>query len=381
MNKLLFVLCVISLFSMLFADVGEEVSALFTMDTAEPVVDVLYPDGGETLLANQETIVSWTASDGHLTGSTITVKFSPDNGSYWQTLSGSESNDGSYLWSVTNVSTTEALIKIMATDDFGNFADDISASVFNIEFESSYGVSTIFGMDTVDPTLDLTSPDGGEEWYIDDYHDILWSASDNHFPVTPINIQFSATGDNYTTVSEFEDNDGVYNWQIPAIQTENGRVKILVADTFGNSVEDFSASVFTISYVPPAAPTNVTVDTSNEIDAIITWAEVDTTIYGTNIDVDGYIVLYNETPYEEDNYYYFLGATSNLTLTHQRVAEFRDQMFYKVVAYKDYRGNISRYLASLSKKSNTKMDSRFHGKDNVVTWLSLKDNLKEVNFK
>ncbi|MCD4817774.1 MAG: hypothetical protein K8S23_03680 [Candidatus Cloacimonetes bacterium] len=326
MNRFIFVLCFILMFTMLSSDVGEGITALFTLDTAEPIVDVLYPDGGETLLAFQETNVSWTATDGHLTGNTITVKSSMNNGSSWQTLASSESNDGSYTWTVPYAYTQNALIKIMATDDFGNSANDVSDNVFTIEFESSYGVSAIFGMDTVDPTLDLTSPDGGEEWYIDDFHDILWTAYDNHFPVAPINIQFLSSGDNYSAVSEFEDNDGVYNWQIPAIQTENGKIKILISDTFGNSVEDFSSTIFSISYVPPKPPANVAINTSNGIDAVLTWDAVTQTINNTPITPDGYIILYNEVPAEEENedFYYFLGATSNLTLTHHRVAEFRE---------------------------------------------------------
>jgi len=89
---------------------------------------------------------------------------------------------------------------------------------------------------------------------------------------------------------------------------------------------------------------------------VISWTDVDTTIFGTPITVDGYIVLYNETAYEDSmQCYYFLGATDSTTITytHFRVAEFRDQMFYKVVAYKDYRGNISNILAEISKQNNT----------------------------
>ncbi len=68
------------------------------------------------------------------------------------------------------------------------------------------------------------------------------------------------------------------------------------------------------------------------------------------------------------NYYYFLGATNSgvLTYTHQRVAEFREQMYYKVVAYKDYRGNMKNMLAELAA----------HADKNALTWKEVKGRLQ-----
>ncbi|MEA1972162.1 MAG: hypothetical protein U9N34_02555 [Candidatus Cloacimonadota bacterium] len=373
MSKLLFVLCSILMFTMLSADIGEEVSALFTMDTADPVVNVLNPNGGETLLSNQQTAISWTAVDGHLTGNTINIKFSPNNGSNYQTISIGESNDGNYNWTVPVAYTEFVLMKISATDDFGNYAEDISDAVFSIMWQANFGVSSIFAMDTADPTLDLTSPNGGEEWYIGSTHDILWSASDNNLPANPIIIEFSTSGANYETLSENEFNDGIYAWDIPITTTEQGRIKIIVADTFGNLVEDISSSTFIIGYVPPQAPQNVTVDVSNGIDAVISWNAVTQNTEGEEVIPDGYIVLYNEVPTEEENedFYYFLGATSNLTMTHFRVAEFREQQFYMVVAYIDHNGRSERIITNYElRMKNSK------NKDSKVSWAELKKELK-----
>jgi hypothetical protein len=80
------------------------------------------------------------------------------------------------------------------------------------------------------------------------------------------------------------------------------------------------------------------------IDAVITWQPVTQNIYHSPLTPDGYIVLYNETPYEDDQYYYFLGRSYTTTYTHQDVAEFRDQMFYKVLAYKNYRGDVDNII-------------------------------------
>jgi len=100
MRKVLFILSFIFLFTMLNAAIGIEDSAIFTVDTADPIVNVLYPNGGETLISNQQTAISWSATDSHLTGNTIEIKFSLDNGENYQTLTSGENNDGSYTWTV-----------------------------------------------------------------------------------------------------------------------------------------------------------------------------------------------------------------------------------------------------------------------------------------
>jgi hypothetical protein len=86
------------------------------------------------------------------------------------------------------------------------------------------------------------------------------------------------------------------------------------------------------------------VNTSNGLDAVITWQPVTQNIYNSPLTPDGYIVLYNESPYEDDQFYYFLGRSYTTTYTHHDVAEFRNQMFYKVLAYKNYRGDVDNVI-------------------------------------
>jgi len=225
----------------------------------------------------------------------------------------------------------------------------VPLAIFALTGEGTSGSST---MDTVDPDVTVNYPNGGEELYIGDSADITWSATDFGLSANTIKIFYSAdNGNNYEVLDSLETNDDIYNWPLPSIICYNNLIKIFAEDNFGNIGSDSSNAAFSITYVPPAPPENVTVDLSNEIDAVISWTEVNTTIFGNPIAVDGYIVLYNETAYEDSlQCYYFLGATnsSTATYTHYRVAEFRDQMFYKVVAYKDYRGNITEILASLN---------------------------------
>ncbi len=118
-------------------------------------------------------------------------------------------------------------------------------------------------------------------------------------------------------------------------------------------------------YVPPAAVESPTVEIVGN-NAVISWEPVTETIYGNHITPDGYIVLYNETPYEEENYYYFLNFVAQTSYTHTYVALFRESMFYKIVAVKFYRDAEREALAGL------------RGKEGQITWQELKESLSGI---
>lgn len=212
-------------------------------------------------------------------------------------------------------------------------------------------------MDTVSPEVMVTYPNGGENLYIGSSIDITWSASDFSLSPNPIYIYHRLTnGSEYNLLFDAELNDGICNWLLPSSVSEQNLIKIIAQDQFGNASADSSDAVFSISYVPPATPESLTIDTSNGIDAILNWAAVDTTIFGSPITVDGYFVLYNESAYEDSlQCYYFLAFTTETTYTHQHVAEFREQMYYQVIAYKDYDRKITDFLAEIKEKPAPKL--------------------------
>ena|GEM_PF-6024939 len=120
-------------------------------------------------------------------------------------------------------------------------------------------------------------------------------------------------------------------------------------------------------YVPPAAVEGLAVSIEGD-DAQLIWEPVTETIYGTPIEPDGYIVLYNETPYEDEHFYYFLAYVPESNHVHSNVALFREHMFYRIVAVKFYRGEEVAWLRSLNSERDRKM-----------TWGEVKaelDNLK-----
>lgn len=115
-------------------------------------------------------------------------------------------------------------------------------------------------------------------------------------------------------------------------------------------------------YVPPAAVEGLEVSVIGD-DAHLSWLPVTTTIYDTPIDPDGYIVLYNETPYEDEHFYYFLTFVTGTNFVHTFVAQYRQQMFYRIVAVKNYREAEIAYLMSLNESRDR------------LTWGAVMDKL------
>ena len=231
---------------------------------------------------------------------------------------------------------------------------------------SSSGPVTI---DTVDPEVELHTPNGGESWYFGDTQNIQWNASDDFLQTEAILLEVSYSGNqNFETLQENYQNSGTYAWLFPEIESSNCYIQITATDMLGNSTTVYSARSFSLGYVPPQAPSGVEVDVSNGVDAILSWNPVTETIYNTPIIPDGYIILYNETPYEDDeNRYYFLGFSPTPNYTHQHVATFRDVYYYSVKSYKNFSARQLALLDQLSAKNSSK----------PLTWGQVKSQLQK----
>jgi hypothetical protein len=112
---------------------GEDVSdAVFTIaDNTGPIVDVLTPDGGEFVDVWSDYDITWTATDPSGVDS-VTILFSINGGDTYDLIASEEDNDGTYSWSVPNVLTDSALVKIIAYDGMVQAGEAVSDSLFVI---------------------------------------------------------------------------------------------------------------------------------------------------------------------------------------------------------------------------------------------------------
>jgi cytochrome c553 len=101
------------------------------LDINAPDVVVLVPNGGESYVANVNDTVQWTASD---TGgiAAIDLYISLDNGATFKPIELGLANTGSYDWFPANRPTTQAILRVVATDNSFNKGQDDSNAVFTI---------------------------------------------------------------------------------------------------------------------------------------------------------------------------------------------------------------------------------------------------------
>jgi len=106
-------------------------SASVAIDNTDPLVAVTAPNGGESWYRGTTQNITWTASDASGVAG-IALEYSTNNGGTWTSIATGEANDGAYAWTVPAVATTQALVRLTATDAHGNAASDESDAVFTI---------------------------------------------------------------------------------------------------------------------------------------------------------------------------------------------------------------------------------------------------------
>jgi len=101
-------------------------------DTTPPSVTVITPNGGEILVGNAASTVTWTATD---TGgiAVVDIYLSVDDGSSYQPIALGLTNTGTYTWYVPNRPTLTAYVRVVATDNAFNTGHDESDNHIIVE--------------------------------------------------------------------------------------------------------------------------------------------------------------------------------------------------------------------------------------------------------
>lgn len=223
------------------ANITDRSDTTFTIST----LYLKSPNGGESFSVNTQQTITWSA---HSSVNTVTLEYTTNNGSSWNTISGSvTASDQSYTWTIPNGVTNQALIRIIDNDN--TTVSDQSDNTFSIG------------------SMALTSPNGGERWQVGSTHQITWN---NISSVLQVNIEYSS--DNGTSWTSIANNVNAaletYDWTIPNNLTSSALVRIV--DVNDATVRDESDAVFTI------ADLNVTAPNGNEAIKVggtyaITW--------------------------------------------------------------------------------------------------------------
>ena len=188
------------------------------------IINVTVPNGQEYWLIGRNYVITWEDNTGdnfsvELYRSGIFVGFI-DN----------EVNITTENWNIRDTIQpgTDYRIKITSLSD--NTVSDFSDSTFTIAL----------------PQIDVTDPNGGEEWRLGTTYAITWTdvISEN------VSIELYKADTSYYVISNTTSSDGTFNWKIPLEIEEGADYKLLVRSTSNLNVVDFSDNVFTILAVP-----------------------------------------------------------------------------------------------------------------------------------
>jgi hypothetical protein len=181
------------------------------------------PNGGELLVVGENHEIKWIST----AISNISIEFSIDGGANWNTVVESYPADSSkYLWDpIPNFTSETALIRIADVSD--ESISDVSDDVFTI---------------SIPKEINVTAPNGGENWVGNTAQTITWFSSE----VSDVKIEYTLNnGVTWVTLVESTPSDGFFTWDpVPNTPSTNARVRITNVD--GGFPSDESNSVFSI---------------------------------------------------------------------------------------------------------------------------------------
>ena len=192
---------------------------IITNKPAGPYVIVISPGGGERLLPGKDYEIKWESYSSVLK---VKIEYSVNNGSTWSTVAESTDSDGSYIWNVPDVMSSNCLIKISDISD--SLIKDVSDNVF-----------------AIGKTITVISPNGGEKLASKGSKDISWTSEG----VVNVKIEYSTdTGSTWSIITESAQSNGTYTWQLPDLVSSTCLIKI--TDNEDADVNDISNKTFSI---------------------------------------------------------------------------------------------------------------------------------------
>jgi hypothetical protein len=101
--------------------------------------------------------------------------------------------------------------------------------------------------DTLDPTVTVTVPNGGEEWTVGEMHEITWIAEDD-MGISSDSLFYSIdNGGNWECIACHPGDPESHEWTIPHTPSAECLVRVVVYDGGDNSAVDESDAVFAIA--------------------------------------------------------------------------------------------------------------------------------------
>ncbi len=220
----------------------DESNATFSIGT----LSLTSPNGGEVWQVNTVHNITWQNIPAI---TTMKIELSTDNGANWQTITSSaDATLGTYSWTVPNLPTSQAIIRI----------SDVNDSTFYDQSNSDFSIASV----------SVQNPNGGEILKIGDVYAIKWSSSS----LSSVDIAFSSdNGASWSNVATgVNAGTGIYNWTVPNAPTTTGLIKVsYTQDASIYDVSDANFSILSLNLTSPTGGEGWKIGDSKNI----TWTE------------------------------------------------------------------------------------------------------------
>lgn len=195
---------------------------VFTI-SEEPTITVTSPTAGTIWIVGNQEYVNWSTIN--VTGN-VNIKLSTNGGATFPlTLASNTPNDGTEIINVPNNPSTTCRIKVESVNDPNNV----------------YGLND-GNFTIVQPSITVTSPNGGENLIIGDQFDISWNSE----YVDNVKLEYSITnGSSWLLIESSILSTGNYFWTVP--NTPSSQCKIKISDVNNSIFFDESNGTFTIT--------------------------------------------------------------------------------------------------------------------------------------
>ncbi len=186
-----------------------------------PGITVTSPNGGENWRIGTQKAITWVSNN----VTNVKLEYSTNSGTDWFTIiTSTPAVPSTYDWTVPNTVSATCIVRV---------SDVLDVNVFDV----SNNPFTIY-----QPSITLSSPDGGEIWRAGTQHNITWV---NNF-INNAKIEYTTNNgtDWVTVIASTPANAGTYTWTVP--NTVSANCKVRISDALEPAIFDVSNNVFEI---------------------------------------------------------------------------------------------------------------------------------------
>ena len=198
-------------------------NAPFTITAPAPVITVTSPNTAVTWYVGATNTISWSSQ--YVTSPYVRIEYTTNNGTSWNDVISTTQNNGSYSWVVPATPSSQCKIRV---SEFGN--------------ASNYDISDV-NFTIANPFINVTTPNGGENWYGCSSQYIYWTSGGTS---TYYKVQYSTdNGITYNTLTSSTSSTS-YNWN-PVVSVGSSNCWIKVSDAGNTSIKDSNNLAFTLT--------------------------------------------------------------------------------------------------------------------------------------